>query len=559
MPAWAAILQCDAGTGGLQSGWTQIVAGLNTNVAGTGIDVTLATGNPGAIAHRNTGGSGPLAAVEEDLYFADGETASPGSDFILTLGNLPGGRYLVKSYHNRSNEGATTIPGVTVTGATNVTAPATIVQDHPIMSSPAEILFTANGTDDVVIRYQGPNGGCPGCQAFFNGFELESAEATVQFESASSGALESESPAALIVNLSEALSETVTVNYAVSGGTAVNDVDYTVLGSGTLTFDPFDTTETISITIIDDGEDEENETIIIELSDPSVVELGGVIEHTYTIIDPRPDVQFTAPASSGSEDATPSIVAVTLSHTWDEAVTVDYEVTGGTADGGGEDYTLADGTLTFDACDTSENITITIVDDPCEEGPETIELTLSDPNNAKLGAPANHTFTINDDELVPSFTNTLGMKFILMMPDSFQMGSEDGEWDEQPVHNVTISESFYIQETEVTADQYGLFDANYSGADAATGMSWHDANAFADWLSQQEGRTYRLATEAEWEYVCRAGTTTAFSSGAGPPPADTNNPWGIKNMHNSPRESSRMGPRLVRRVFTWRQGRSRRR
>jgi len=117
--ASAAVLQCDAGTGTLQSGWTQVQAGSNVNVGGTGINATLATGNPGAIAGRQPGGSGPLAAVEEDLYFADNEEQSPGADFILTLSNLtPGAAYRLLSYHNRSDEGDTTIPGTTVTGAT---------------------------------------------------------------------------------------------------------------------------------------------------------------------------------------------------------------------------------------------------------------------------------------------------------------------------------------------------------------------------------------------------------------------------------------------------------
>jgi hypothetical protein len=82
------ILQCDAGEGTLQAGWTQVLKGTNVNVASTGINVTLATGAPTAIATRDTGGSGALADVETDLYFADDQTESPGSDFILTLSNL---------------------------------------------------------------------------------------------------------------------------------------------------------------------------------------------------------------------------------------------------------------------------------------------------------------------------------------------------------------------------------------------------------------------------------------------------------------------------------------
>ncbi|HUW19633.1 MAG TPA: SUMF1/EgtB/PvdO family nonheme iron enzyme [Sedimentisphaerales bacterium] len=138
--------------------------------------------------------------------------------------------------------------------------------------------------------------------------------------------------------------------------------------------------------------------------------------------------------------------------------------------------------------------------------------------------------------VVDGYLNSIGMGFVRIQPGAFQMGSSSGEWDEKPVHYVTISRQFHIQITEVTADQYRLFDPTYSGTDYATGISWHDANAFCEWLSSLEAKTYRLPTEAEWEYVCRAGTTTPYSSGASPPAADTPNPWSVMNMHNSPRE-----------------------
>jgi hypothetical protein len=151
-----------------------------------------------------------------------------------------------------------------------------------------------------------------------------------------------------------------------------------------------------------------------------------------------------------------------------------------------------------------------------------------------------------------TFTNTLGMKFILIRGGSFRMGAlnptpseqfgtleylKQGDWDEKPVHNVTISYSFYISETEVTNEQYQQFNAEYEGSESykpyVAGISWHEAQEFCDWLSKKEGKTYRLPTEAEWEYTCRAGTTTLFSSGDSMPSPDTANPWGVKNMHTN--------------------------
>jgi len=119
-------------------------------------------------------------------------------------------------------------------------------------------------------------------------------------------------------------------------------------------------------------------------------------------------------------------------------------------------------------------------------------------------------------------------------------GHTGGDYDEVPRHKVTISKVFYISETEVTISQFRQFKAEYPGYDEfipyASGISWDDAAAFCEWLSKKEGKTYRLPTEAEWEYVCRANAYTPFSSGLYRPEHETANAWGVKNMHTGVRE-----------------------
>jgi len=123
-----------------------------------------------------------------------------------------------------------------------------------------------------------------------------------------------------------------------------------------------------------------------------------------------------------------------------------------------------------------------------------------------------------------TLVNSLGMKMVPIEPGQFLMGSEDGDWDERPVHAVTISRPFHMSATEVTNGQFEQFDPDhrrlrgklgFSKADdeAVVFVSWHEAVAFCKWLSEKEGKPYRLPTEAEWEYACRAGTTAAYHAG----------------------------------------------
>lgn len=135
------------------------------------------------------------------------------------------------------------------------------------------------------------------------------------------------------------------------------------------------------------------------------------------------------------------------------------------------------------------------------------------------------------------------MRLVQVRAGEFVMGEPEPMvdcWDESPAHRVTISQDFAMGETEVTLDQFRQFDPDFTGtaefAPFAAGVSWDQAVAFCEWLSKREGKPYRLPTEAEWEYACRAGTRSAYWSGDVVPDPDAANPWGLKGTHTGPRE-----------------------
>jgi formylglycine-generating enzyme required for sulfatase activity len=142
---------------------------------------------------------------------------------------------------------------------------------------------------------------------------------------------------------------------------------------------------------------------------------------------------------------------------------------------------------------------------------------------------------------------------VLIPAGSFVMGDASGLDDEKPVHKVTITKSFYLGKYEVTIEQFRQFveaTGYVTDAEKGTGfqgafgwnrdtmdfkmnekyswrntgftqsdthpvvnVSWNDAMEFCKWLSSKESKNYRLPTEAEWEYACRAGSTTRYSHG----------------------------------------------
>ena len=127
----------------------------------------------------------------------------------------------------------------------------------------------------------------------------------------------------------------------------------------------------------------------------------------------------------------------------------------------------------------------------------------------------------------PGYKNSIGMEFVLIPAGEFiMMGSPENEndrSDDEVQHMVRIAHPFFMGRFEVTQRQYsavmggflgGKNPSHFKGEDNPVDtVSWKDATEFCAALSRADGVSYRLPTEAEWEYACRAGTTTPFYFG----------------------------------------------
>jgi formylglycine-generating enzyme required for sulfatase activity len=154
------------------------------------------------------------------------------------------------------------------------------------------------------------------------------------------------------------------------------------------------------------------------------------------------------------------------------------------------------------------------------------------------------------------------MEFVLIPAGEFEMGSppDEVDWwnDERPVHHVNIGKAFYMCKYEVTQKQWreviGDNPCGFEGDDLPVEqVSWDDVQEFIKKLNEKEGTyKYRLPSEAEWEYACRAGTTTRYSFGddesklgdyawyddnsdgkTHPVGQKKPNPWGLYDMHGN--------------------------
>ena len=213
---------------------------------------------------------------------------------------------------------------------------------------------------------------------------------------------EGKSPAKIEVSLSGASGKRASVEYAITGGTAENNKDYT-LTNGTLVFEPGETVKTIDIGIIDDKLHEDNETIEVTLSNPVNAVPGKQTVHTYTIIDndPEPTVTFTAPGQEVKEDMGKVTASLKLSAASGKDVTVPFTLSGTAIDG--KNYrVMTPNPLTIRAGETTGAITLALMDNKLYEDNKTIIVTMEAPVNATAGAQTQQTETIVENDPPPA-------------------------------------------------------------------------------------------------------------------------------------------------------------
>ena len=177
------------------------------------------------------------------------------------------------------------------------------------------------------------------------------------------------------VTLRPATNHVVSVTYTTMDGTAVADTDYTPV-TGTLRFEPRETTKTIRVPVLLDTMTEQSETFTVELSNPGGSTLADPIGVGTIRADPAPGLRIgdATPVAEGDE----AVFTVTLTPPNEQVVTVDYTTTDGTAVAD-EDYSATSGTLRFAPGDTSKTIRVPVLEDATAEPVETFTVVLGNP------------------------------------------------------------------------------------------------------------------------------------------------------------------------------------
>lgn len=256
------------------------------------------------------------------------------------------------------------------------------------------------------------------------------------------------------VTLSEPSDEAVTVDFNTVDGTALAGEDYEE-ASGTLTFEPGTTSQTITVLVNGDTDPEEDETFEVVLSSPQNATISQGSAPGVIIDDDQPILPTLSIADpqlpEGNSGITDFEFTVTLSEASDQVVTVDFATVAGTATAN-VDYNEANGTLTFEPGETTQTIVVEVIGDFEFEGDEIFDVVLSSPQNAAISQGSAMGIILNDDQEGGNATLS-GLVYADVNNDGTKDETEDG------IENVTVrlfrndgGNPMLVQETSTAAD-----------------------------------------------------------------------------------------------------------
>jgi chitinase len=381
---------------------TSTTSDLSNTATVTSASADANPANNSATSHTQVVADQPQISIDDPTSIPEGDSGTKNLTFTISIDKTSGSDVTV---HYATSNGTATQPAdytstsgtATITaGQTSTTVDVPIVGDtldendetlHVDLTSPTGALILDNQGTGTIIDDDGPPSASVGDTSVIEG---------------TGGTTTMHVP----VTLSAASGKTVTVDYATSAGTAATGTDYTTT-TGTLTFNPGDTSKTIDVPIVTDSIDESDETFTVTLTNPSnttIADSSGtetIIDDDTTTVPPVTptlsigDATVNPEGNSGTTNAT---FTVTLSSASLSVVTVNYATSNGTATAPG-DYTAASGTLTFSPGDTSKTVTVAVVGDTVPEPDETFTVGLSTPSGATIADGSGLGTIVDDDQL----------------------------------------------------------------------------------------------------------------------------------------------------------------
>lgn len=328
-------------------------------------NVTVTEGNAGTTTASFTVSlSNPSSQSVSVNYATAGNTATSGTDFVATSGTA-----------------------TIAAGQTSTTINVTVNSDTIFEANETFFVNLTSPTNATISDNQGTGT-----------INNDDAEPSISINNVSvTEGNSGTTTAAFTVSLSHASSQTITVNFATAAGTATAGVDY-VSTSGTVTFNPGQTTRPINVTVNGDTTLEPNETFTVNLSAPvssTIADNQGA--GTINDDDSQPTISISdLSINEGNSGTTNAAFTVSLSNASSQTITVNFATANNTAIAG-DDYTSSSGTLTFTPGQTSRSITVGINGDIFNEDNVSFNVNLTSPTNATI-SDNQATGTIVDDD-----------------------------------------------------------------------------------------------------------------------------------------------------------------